>query len=97
MKRLQSIKAVLAKHKPEIQRKYKVKKIGIFGSYIRGQQKEKSDIDVLVEFSEPVGLFKFMDLEEYLQNLFGVKVDLVSRKALKPHIGKRILREVIYI
>jgi predicted nucleotidyltransferase len=97
MNRLKDIKAVLAAHKPEIQRKFKVKKIGIFGSYTRGKQKEKSDIDVLVEFSEPVGLFKFMDLEEYLQNLFGVKVDLVSRKALKPHIGERILREVIYI
>jgi hypothetical protein len=97
MKRLQDIKAALAKHKPEIQRKFKVKEIGIFGSYIRGKQKEKSDIDVLVEFSEPVGLFEFMDLEEYLQTLFGVKVDLVSRKALKPHIGERILREVIYI
>jgi predicted nucleotidyltransferase len=97
MKKLQDIKAVLAKHKPEIQRKFKVKEIGIFGSYTRGKQKEKSDIDVLVEFSESVGLFKFMDLEEYLQTLFGVKVDLVSRKALKPHIGERILREVIYI
>jgi hypothetical protein len=50
-----------------------------------------------VAFSEPVGLFEFMDLEEYLQTLFGVKVDLVSRKALKPHIGERILKEVIYI
>lgn len=97
MKSLQDIKAALAKHKPEIQRKFKVKEIGIFGSYTRGKQKEKSDLDVLVEFSEPVGLFKFMDLEEYLQNLFDVKVDLVSRKALKPHIGERILREVIYI
>jgi len=97
MKRLQDIKAALAKHKPEIQREFKVKEIGIFGSYTWGKQKEKSDIDVLVEFSEPVGLFKFMDLEEYLQALFGVKVDLVSRKALKQHIGERILREVIYI
>jgi predicted nucleotidyltransferase len=97
MKRIQEIKAALAKHKTEIQRKFKVKEIGIFGSYTRGRQKEDSDIDVLVEFSEPVGLFEFMDLEEYLQILFGTKVDLVSRKALKPHIGKRILREVIYI
>jgi len=97
MKKFLEIKAILEKHKPEIQRKFKVKEIGIFGSYTRGKQKEKSDIDVLVEFSEPVGLFEFMDLEEYLQNLFGVKVDLVSRKALKPHIGERILREVIFI
>jgi predicted nucleotidyltransferase len=97
MKKLRDIKAALVKHKPEIQRKFKVKEIGIFGSYTKGKQRVKSDIDVLVEFSEPVGLFEFMDLEEYLHNLFGVKVDLVSRKALKPHIGERILREVIYI
>jgi len=97
MKKLRDIKAILAKHKPEIQKKFKVREIGIFGSHTRGMQKEKSDIDVLVEFFEPVGLFEFMDLEEYLQTLFGVKVDLVSRKALKPHIGKQILREVIYI
>jgi hypothetical protein len=97
MKKLQEIKAILAEHKPEIQKKFKVKEIGIFGSYVRNRQKRKSDIDVLVEFFEPVGLFEFMDLEEYLQTLFGVKVDLVSRKALKPHIGEQILKEVIYI
>jgi predicted nucleotidyltransferase len=97
MRKLRDIKAVLERRKPEIQRKFKVKEIGIFGSYTKGKQKEKSDVDILVEFSEPVGLFEFMDLEEYLQSLFGVKVDLVSRKALKPHIGERILREVIYI
>ncbi len=97
MKKLKDIKAILEQHKLEIQRKFKVKEIGIFGSYTRGRQKLKSDIDILVEFSEPVGLFEFMDLEDYLQSLFGVKVDLVSRKALKPHIGERILREVIYI
>jgi len=97
MRKLRDIKAVLERRKPEIQRKFKVKEIGIFGSYTKGKQKENSDVDILVEFSEPVGLFEFMDLEEYLQSLFGVKVDLVSRKALKPHIGERILREVIYI
>jgi len=97
MKKLQEIKAILAKHKPVIQKKYKVKEIGIFGSYLRGKQGRKSDIDVLVEFSEPIGLFEFMDLEEYLQSLFGVKVDLVSRKALKRHIGQQILKETVYI
>ena len=60
-------------------------------------KKEKSDVDVLVEFEEPVGLFEFMDLEAYLTGLLGVKVDLVSKKALKPHIGKHILEEVISI
>jgi len=97
MKKLKEIKAILEKHKPEIQKEFKVKKLGIFGSYIWGKQNKNSDIDVLVEFSEPIGLFRFMDLEEYLQNLFGVKVDLVSKKALKRYIGERILREVIYV
>jgi len=97
MKRLRDIKAILTEHKPEIQKRFKVKEIGIFGSYRRGQQKRKSDVDVLVEFSEPVGLFEFMDLEEHLQSLFGIRVDLVSKKALKPAIGERILKEVVYI
>jgi predicted nucleotidyltransferase len=54
-------------------------------------------VDVLVEFEEPIGLFEFMELEEYLSDLLGVKVDLVSKKALKPHIGERILQEVIMV
>ena len=74
-----------------------MKTIGVFGSYVRGEQKRQSDVDVLVEFEEPVGLFEFMDLEMYLTDLLGVKVDLVSKKALKPHIGERILKEVIMV
>ena len=94
---VQGIKRILLQHKGELREKFKVKTIGVFGSYVRGEQKEKSDVDVLVEFEEPVGLFEFMDLEEYLTGLLGVKVDLVSKKALKPHIGKHILEEVISI
>ncbi len=97
MARFKEIKAVLAKHKPEIQKKFKVKEIGVFGSTTRGEHKKTSDVDVLVEFSEPVGLFEFMDLEDYLREILGARVDLVSRKALKPHIGRRILEEVIFI
>ena len=54
-------------------------------------------MDVLVEFEEPIGLFEFVDLEMYLSNLLGVKVDLVSKKALKPHIGEHIFKEVIIV
>lgn len=97
MKKLKEIKKILAEHKPEIQRKFKVKEIGIFGSFVRGKHNKKSDIDILVEFAEPIGLFEFMDLEDYLKKIFGVKVDLVSKKALKPRIGEYILKEVIYI
>jgi len=97
MKTIEELKQILAEHKPEIKKKFKVKSIGIFGSYVRGEHREKSDLDVLVEFAEPVGMFDFLDLEEYLQNIFRLKVDLVSRKALKPKIGEYILNEVVYI
>ena len=98
MKKIEEIKEVLKEHKEELREKFKVKEIGVFGSYVRGEQKKRgSDIDILVEFEEPIGLFKFMDLEEYLSNLLGIKVDLISKKALKPRIGKYILKEVIYI
>ncbi|UCH95326.1 MAG: nucleotidyltransferase family protein [Candidatus Aminicenantes bacterium] len=83
--------------KPLLKEKFKVKDIGIFGSYIRGEQTENSDLDVLVEFAEWVGFFKFLELEEYLEELLNLKVDLVSRKALKPKIGQNILREVVMI
>ena len=80
-----------------MRKRFKVKTIGVFGSYVRGEQNRQSDVDLLVEFEEPVGLFEFMDLEMYLTDLLGVKVDLVSKKALKPHIGERILKEVTMI
>lgn len=76
---------------------YKVKSIGVFGSVARGDNNPKSDIDVLVEFSEPISMFRFIDLEEHLGKLTGRKVDLVTKKALKPAISKEILREVIYV
>ena len=97
MKTIKEITSTLETLKPTLKERFKVKTIGVFGSYVRGEQKKQSDIDVLVEFEEPVGLFEFMDLEIYLSEVLGVKVDLVSKKALKPHIGKRILEEVVMI
>jgi len=96
MKTLDEVKKILAEHREELRQKYKVKEIGVFGSFVRGKQKKTSDIDILVEFDESVGLFEFMDLEEYLGKLLGARVDLVSRGALKPGIGERVLKEVIY-
>ena len=96
-KSFNEIKEIIKKHKKEIKEKYGVKEIGIFGSFVRGEAKEDSDVDILVEFEKPIGFFKFLELEEYLSNLIGRKVDLVSKKALKPHIGKHILEEVIIL
>lgn len=90
-KKLTEIKQILSRNREQLLRDYSVKEIGIFGSYIRNEQKKNSDLDILVEFEEPISLFKFMDLEEYLKNLLGIKIDLVSKKALKPYIGKLII------
>ena len=83
--------------KPELQARYYVKNIGLFGSVLRGEHKKSSDIDILVEFSKPIGFFKFLELEEYLETALGTKVDLVSKKALKPRIGQQILNEVVTV
>ncbi|MCU0286584.1 MAG: nucleotidyltransferase family protein [Acidobacteria bacterium] len=91
------IKNIINEFKPFLAEKYKVKDIGIFGSYVRGEQKENSDLDILVEFTERVGFFKFLELEEYLEELLQVNVDLVTKKALKPRIGKYILNELVMI
>ena len=94
IKTLKSMKSIITAHKVQLKSNYGVKEIGIFGSYVRGEQLEQSDIDILVEVEKPVGFIKFMRLEKHLADLLGVKVDLVTKKALKPYIGKRILQEL---
>lgn len=96
-KNLKEIEDLIKANKPILKEKFHVKDIGVFGSYVRGEQDEKSDVDILVEFGKRVGFFKFLELEEYLQDLLKLKVDLVSKKALKPRIGQNILREVVLI
>lgn len=86
---------VLRDLKGRLAEQYGVKEIGIFGSAVRGEASDQSDVDVLVEFSRPIGFFKFLELEEYLGGCLGRKVDLVSKKALKPRIGAHILEEVV--
>ena len=96
MKDLREIKEALSRHKPLLIEKYKVKEIGIFGSYVRGEQENISDIDILVEFSEPIG-WEFIDLQEYLEGILSLKVDLVTANALRSQFKERILREVAYV
>ena len=97
MKTLEEIKEVIQKHREEFREQYGLKEIGIFGSYVKGEQKESSDIDMLIELEKPIGFVRFMRLENALSQLLGVRVEMVTRKALKPHIGKRILQEVKYV
>ena len=95
MKGKAEILELLRAMKPELEARYNVKTIGIFGSVVRGQTHAKSDLDMLVEFQRPIGLFKFLELEELLSERLGAKVDLVSKKALKPYIGQAILAEAL--
>ncbi len=96
---LNEIEKKLRQHEKELREKYGIEEIGIFGSYVRGEQKEGSDLDILVSFKEKfkTDLIAFVELEEYLSELLGVKVDLVMKSALKPRIGKQILKEVVYL
>ncbi len=78
---------------PDLRERYGVASIALFGSYVRQEQRLDSDLDLLVAFKEAPGLLKFIELENYLSDTLGVKVDLVMKDALKPRIGERILRE----
>jgi len=82
---------------PELQNRFYVSRIGIFGSIARGEDNESSDVDILVEFSETIDLFQFVDLKIHLEKLLNRQVDLVTKDALKPRIKEQILREVVYI
>ncbi len=88
---------IIKNSKQEMQAQFGVAKVGLFGSYVREQQKKKSDIDILVSFSREIDLFDFIDLREFLENRLHQKVDLVMESALKPTIGRRILSEVEYV
>ncbi len=97
MKELEEIKGMLASRKELLTERYFVKEISIFGSFVREENTASSDIDILVDFYRPISLFSFLDLENYLNELLGIRVDLVSKKSLKPFIGKRIMEEKILI
>lgn len=97
MKTLEEVKTILVNHKTDVGRKYHVSEIGIFGSFVRGEQKKRSDIDILVDFYEIPDLFKFIELERYLQKLLRKKVDLVDKQGIKPQLKDIILKEVIYL
>jgi predicted nucleotidyltransferase len=92
---LDEIRRTLREQLPQLQDAWGLASLELFGSRVRGDAREDSDLDLLVSFVEPIGLFRFVELENTLTDLLGVKVDLVMRDALKPRIGKRILAEAI--
>ncbi len=96
MSSLNEIKEKLKEEKALYAQKYGVSRMGIFGSYSRGEQSESSDIDIMVEFDRPIG-FKFVDLADDLECLLNAKVDLVSKRAIKPRLLRIIEPDVIYV
>lgn len=93
---LETIRQVLRELLPELRDRYGVMSLGIFGSYVRGEQTPDSDLDILVEFDErPLTLLQFIALEYELSNRLQMKVDLVEKSILKPTLGQRILQEVV--
>lgn len=94
---LNRIKEILRSRSDFLRENYQVKRIGVFGSVIRGEQKRGSDIDIMVDFLITPGFFEFVRLERYLSRILGKKVDLVTRKAIKPIIKNEILRDLSYV
>jgi len=95
--KLEVLLNILRRHLPELRRRYGVWRLGVFGSYVRGEQKPGSDLDLLVEFDRVPTLLEFVRLQRHLSDVLGVKVDLVMKTALKPEIGRHILDEVVQV
>lgn len=96
MKDLAEIKQILQAQKPYLYNEYGVTEIGVFGSYVRGEQRPDSDVDILVELTDPprISLLGLVSLQHYLSDLLGLQVDVAIKKNLKKRIGRRILQEV---
>ena len=94
--KVEDLTAILRADLPRLRGQYGVVSLALFGSYVRGEQAQSSDLDVLVEFDDrPLTLLQFVRLENELSDLLGVKVDLVEKRALKPAIGRRVLEELV--
>jgi predicted nucleotidyltransferase len=98
MKRtLDEIKEIIIKQKIELREKHKITEIGVFGSYVRGEQKNKSDLDILAKFGEPISLLDLVGAEIYLSDLLRMKVDLVPKEDIRHELKDIILNEVVYL
>ncbi len=96
MKTLSEIKQSLSKNKNRLFDKYPISSLAIFGSYARNEQTEESDLDLVVEFDNNIGI-RFIDLADEIESLMGFKVDLISRKAIKDRYFQRIKSDLIYV
>jgi len=94
---LEEIKGALGGLEEQIRKEYKAEVIGLFGSYVRGEQNRESDVDVLVRFLEGATLFDFVGLADFLEERFSLDVDIVSERAIRPELREQILKEVVAV
>lgn len=93
---LNAIMEILRKHKPELQKKYPISGLGVFGSYARGEATENSDIDIAVDITGPMGL-NFVAMAEEIEGLFGTKTDVVPKRSIKPDYLPYVEKDIIYV
>jgi predicted nucleotidyltransferase len=97
MKSLEEIQLILQEHQELLQKRFRVSKMQIFGSYARGQQTINSDVDILIGYDHPPTLWMLGELRDYLSEMLGLQVDIVTEKGLKPRIRERVLAEAVKI
>ena len=97
MKTINEIKKSLSEQKPILLKKYAVNRLGVFGSYVRGDQHQNSDLDVLIDYEEAPSLITLIEMEYYLSEIIRVKVDLLTTKGIKSQLKDSILKEVVYV
>ena len=97
MNELDKIKQVLRQNKSSLKKNFKIKLLGIFGSYVRGKQKKNSDVDILVEFNGPTTFDQYISLKIFLEDLLNCPVDLVARKGIRPQLAPFIEREALRV
>ncbi len=96
MQTLQNILSILREHKPELQKKYPIGRLGVFGSYARGEATEKSDIDIAVEITGVMGL-SFIAMADEIEDLFGIKTDVVPKRSIKPEYLQYVEKDIVYV
>jgi predicted nucleotidyltransferase len=94
MRTLDDIMSQLRAMQPDLKRRYPIREMGVFGSYARGEQREDSDLDLLVELGDGITLIDYVGLQLELSDALGLKVDMANKKTLRRRIGQRILAEV---
>jgi uncharacterized protein len=97
MKTLDEIIEHLREMQPDLRRRFHIREMGVFGSYVRGDQREDSDLDIVVGLGENVGLMELAGLQRALSDVLGLRVDLIMKESLKRRIGRRILSEAVML